>query len=391
MNKKIYLISQTESHLTQRGKRHPDLANFLYANGYDLEYFSSNFYHAEKIHFTNEQLEEANKTIVYKLHLIKTISYFKNIGIRRIISNIQFSLKVYKNLKKKNLNHSLIIVPSRPVEITYFLSKLKKRTNVEVLVDIRDVWPDAFNIKNKFLKKGFEFYCNFFLKNKVNSFDKFIHTCPQFLDWLIRYSPDAKSLFIPLGYNSERFQRLGSHSESDLVNTKINFVYIGLLQYQIDILPFIKAMEKDVRFTLTLYGDNGEGERYNQVISYLSENNIDNVFVKGKLPQDKVGEILCIYDIGLMPMKAKFAFPNKVFDYLAMSLPIFSIGKHDTSIFVSENKIGWVSSFEVDEIKTLINQISKNDINKFKSEIAGIKTSYSREKLYQLFIKKIKE
>ena len=172
---------------------------------------------------------------------------------------------------------------------------------------------------------------------------------------------------------------------------KINFVYIGLLQYQIDILPFIKAMEKDVRFTLTLYGDNGEGERYNQVISYLAENNIDNVFVKGKIPQDKVGEILCIYDIGLMPMKAKFAFPNKVFDYLAMSLPIFSIGKHDTSIFVSENKIGWVSSFEVDEIKTLINQISKNDINKFKSEIGGIKTSYSREKLYQLFIKKIKE
>ena len=391
MNKKIYLISQTESHLTQRGKRHPDLANFLCANGYDLEYFSSNFYHAEKIHFTNEQLEEANKTIGYKLHLIKTISYFKNIGIRRIISNIQFSIKVYKNLKKKNLDHSIIIVPSRPVEITYFLSKLKKRTNVEVLVDIRDVWPDAFNIKNKFLKKGFEFYCNFFLKNKVSSFDKFIHTCPQFLDWLTRYSPDAESLFIPLGYDSERFQRLGSHSESDLVDTKINFVYIGLLQYQIDILPFIKAMEKDVRFTLTLYGDNGEGERYNQVISYLSENNIDNVFVKGKLPQDKVGEILCIYDIGLMPMKAKFAFPNKVFDYLAMSLPIFSIGKHDTSIFVSENKIGWVSSFEVDEIKPLLNQISKNDINKFKSEIAGIKTSYSREKLYQLYIKKIKD
>ena len=67
------------------------------------------------------------------------------------------------------------------------------------------------------------------------------------------------------------------------------------------------------------------------------------------------------------------------------------MGKHDTSSFVSENKIGWVSSFEFDEIKTLLNQISKNDINKFKNEIARIKTSYSRKKLYQLFIKKIKD
>jgi len=394
MNKKIYLISQTESHLTQRGKRHPDLANFLCANGYDLEYFSSNFYHAEKVHFTNEELEEANKTIGYKLHLIKTISYFKNIGLRRIISNIQFSIKVYKNLKKRNLDNSLIIVPSRPVEITYFLSKLKKRTNVEVLVDIRDVWPDAFNIKNKFLKKGFEFYCNFFLKNKVNNFDKFIHTCPQFLDWLGRYSPNSKSLFIPLGYDSKRFEKLEDHLKDKTKTDQINFVYIGLLQYQIDILPFIKAIEKDDRFTLTLYGDNGEGERYNEVISYLADNNIDNVFVKGKIPQDKVGEILCNYDIGLMPMNAKFAFPNKVFDYLAMSLPIFSIGKHDTSIFVSENKIGWVSSFDVDEIRTILNEIANdknNNINEFKKKITRIRTSYSRENLYQLFLKKIKE
>ena len=163
MSKKIILISQTESHLTQRGKRHPNLADMLSANGYDVEYFSSSFYHADKVQFTNEQVHEVNKMLGYKLHIIKSLSYFKNIGLRRIISNIQFSIKVYKRLKKINLDNSLIIVPSRPIEILFFLSKLKKRTNVEVLVDIRDVWPDAFNIKNKFLKNGFKFYCNLFL------------------------------------------------------------------------------------------------------------------------------------------------------------------------------------------------------------------------------------
>ena len=40
MDKKIFLISQTESELTQRGKRHPNLADFLTNNGFDLEYYS---------------------------------------------------------------------------------------------------------------------------------------------------------------------------------------------------------------------------------------------------------------------------------------------------------------------------------------------------------------
>ena len=394
MSKKIILISQTESHLTQRGKRHPNLADMLSANGYDVEYFSSSFYHADKVQFTNEQVHEANKMLGYKLHIIKSLSYFKNIGLRRVISNIQFSIKVYKYLKKINLDNSLIIVPSRPIEILFFLSKLKKRTNVEVLVDIRDVWPDAFNVKNKFLKNGFKFYCNLFLKNKVNSFDKFIHTCPQFLEWLYRYSPNSISQFVPLGYDSKRFDKLDYGSKDKVKSDLINFVYIGLLQYQIEVLPFIKAIENDNRFTLTLYGDNGEGEKYNQVITYLADNNINNVFVKGKIPQDQVGNILCKYDIGLMPMKAKFAFPNKVFDYIAMSLPIFSMGEHDTSIFVSKNEIGWVASFRVDEIKGVLNKISNskdNEIEKFRRKITKIKDSYSRGNLYQLFLKKIQE
>lgn len=385
--KKIYLISQTESHLTQRGKRHPNLADFLCANGYNIEYFSSSFNHAEKFHFTNKQLEEANKTIEYKLHLINTISYFKNIGLKRIISNIQFSLKVYKILNKRNLQNSIIIVPSRPVEIIYFLSNLKKRTNVQILVDIRDVWPDAFNIKNKFLKKGFEFYCNFFLKNKVNAFDKFVHTCPNFLIWLKRYAPDAQSTFIPLGFDSKRFSKIIDKGTIK-ANKSIKFVYIGLLQLQIDILPFIKAIENDERFSLTLFGDEGKGERYNQVYNYVIERKAWNIVFKGKIPQAKVGKVLSQYDIGLMPMKAKFAFPNKVFDYIAMKLPIFSIGDHDTSTFVLEEKIGWVTTFDVEKIKETLDQMFTNsNSDVFLENISNIKSMYSRDNLYKKFIK----
>lgn len=388
MNKKIILISQTESHITKRGKRHPNLADFLALEGYDLEYYSSSFYHAEKIQFSAEQIKNANKEIGYRLNIIRSIAYYKNVGIRRILSNLQFSIKVYKKLKKKDLDNTIIILPSRPVEIIYFIAKLKRRKNIKVLLDIRDVWPDAFNIQNRFLKKGFEMYCNFFLKDSLSSFDNYIYTCPKFVEWLERFVPKAKAEFIPLGYDINRFKNVNLKINSSGFN-QINFVYIGLLQYQIEVLPFVKAIANDNRFSLTLYGDDGEGAKYAELVQYIEKEKVTNVYLKGKLPQEKVGVVLNDFDIGLMPMKAKFAFPNKVFDYIALCLPIFSLGSHDTSIFVEENDIGWVSNFEVDDIKTILNQIYTNrdvDILRFSKQIASIKDDFSRENLYKKYL-----
>ena len=173
---------------------------------------------------------------------------------------------------------------------------------------------------------------------------------------------------------------------------KIKFVYIGLLQYQIDIIPFIHCIKNDERFSLTIYGDDGEGEKYNQLINYVSHFGVKNVFIKGKIPQNQVGEILNGFHIGLMPMRAKFAFPNKVFDYIALCLPIFSMGNHDVSTFVNENKIGWVSNYEKTNInKNLENLfLNKEDqIPNFSTKIASIKENFSRNSLFKKYLKEI--
>ena len=290
MDKKIFLISQTESELTQRGKRHPNLADFLTNNGFDLEYYSSSFYHAEKVQFTQTQITEANKKIGYRLNIIRSFSYYRNVGLRRIFSNFKFSYKVYRELNKKKLDNCVIILPSRPVEVIFFISKLKNKKNIKLVLDIRDVWPDAFNIKNFILKKAFQIYCDFFLKKSLPLFDTYIHTCPKFTDWLKRYVPNANSHFIPLGYENKRFGNIDIANRYLGLN-KINFVYIGLLQFQIDIIPFISCIKNDERFSLTIYGDDREGEKYNQLINYVSRSEVKNVFIRGKIPQNQGGEI----------------------------------------------------------------------------------------------------
>jgi hypothetical protein len=389
--KRIYLISQTESELTQRGKRHPDLAKLLSQKGYDVTYISSNFYHADKLFFSEKKLKEAQALIPYKLLLIKTLAYKSNFSVRRVLSNLIFAYKVYRKLKKTSINDSIIIVPSRPIEILYYLSKIKRKkaNNFEVIVDIRDVWPDAFKINNRFVSKGFNFYCNLFLKRSIPNFDKFLHVSPSFLKWLHRYHPNAKSEFIPLGYNKERFNC--GIKPSRLVNEPIKIVYIGLLQYQIDIMPYIKAINEDQRFELYLYGDDGKGQRYKTVKSYVETNNISNVFFKGRLEQNQVCEYLKQCDIGIIPMITS-SLPNKVFDYLGSELPILSLGENDCSGFVKDNQIGWSSSFDVENIK-MINDIIYRDFEKDyqvkKKKVASIKENYSREVLFKKIIKVI--
>jgi len=389
MNKKIYLISQTESHLTQRGKRHPNLADYLVDNKYNLTYISSNFYHADKRHFGKAEIKIAQNQVKYNLRIIKSIGYYKNVGFKRILSNLIFSWKTYKFLKNENLDNATIIVPSRPVEILFFLSKLKKIKPAKIIVDIRDVWPDAFNIGNPIFKKLFYAYCNFFLIKSVKNFDEFIHTCPSFTDWLYRYAPSKKSILTPLGYDKSRFENFFI-SEPRIFTGVINFVYIGLLQKQMDLLPFISTISKNCSFSLTIYGDDGEGENYKLTKNYIKDNRIENVYLKGKILQNKVPKILSSFDVGLMPMNAKYAFPNKVFDYIALSLPIFSIGNHDTSTFVTENNIGWSCDFDESDINQKIQQtLNKENYNSYALNILNIRATYSREQLFKIIQTKL--
>ncbi|NLR93932.1 glycosyltransferase family 4 protein [Flammeovirga agarivorans] len=380
MKKKIYIISQTENHLTQRGKRHTELAEVL-SKKHDVTYYSSNFYHGEKEFLTREQEKEANKVLDYKLNLVRTIRYNNNISIHRVISNLIFGLKVFLSLAfKEKPKNAIIIVPSRPVELLFFISFFHK--NNTLVMDVRDIWPDAFeHLSNKALLKAFTFYCNLWLKPSVKKFDKFIKTIPTFQEWIDRYAADKESKFIPLGFSETRFgstfqyEHLLKEQEKD---APISIVYLGMLQKVIDVMPFVKAINNNPKYSLDLYGDPGIGEMYGKVKAYLEETKSTNIKIKGMLAQDEVGGVISKYDIGLQPMRARHSLPNKTFDYIANLLPIMSIGNHDTSKLVIEEGIGWATVFDENKIQEILDTIDHEVIKKKQEQMRVIRNKYSR-------------
>ncbi|WP_409540576.1 glycosyltransferase [Gillisia xinjiangensis] len=379
---KTYLIGPTESILTKRGNRFPNIAQFLTDEGEEVIYFTSNFYHAEKRFFKLEEIDFEKEQIEYKLKVLKVLGYYNNVSIRRVLNNLFFSIYVFSLLLFKVKRNDKILLPSRPVELIYFISLLKKIKGVRIILDIQDIWPDALDIKNKRKKRIFEIYCHAFLSPSLKNYDKAFYTAPTFKKWLKRYSINTPSVLIPLGWEDARWEDI---TKAELVNNfyKIKLVCVAQLQHQINVLPILEVLRNNKNYHFTIIGEDGKGARYEEVTSFIKKNEIDNVEIIGKVDRDKMKSYLEDKDIGILPMITP-SIPNKIFDYLASYLPIIVLGDNDSSEFVLENQIGWSCGFNSKELSIKLLDISEEEIRIKRKTVETIREKYSRNHLHQL-------
>lgn len=382
---KIFIVGPTESILTKRGNRHPELAKYLIEQGYDLEYLTSNFYHAEKRWFSKKEIESATAGAPYKLTVLKCLGYKTNISFQRILSNLFLSIGFFLYLLPRLKKSSVLVLPSRPVEMIFAASLLRLIRGTSVALDIQDIWPDMLVVRSRLKVFLFTLYCNMYLYPSLRFIDKFFHVAPSFEGWLHRYAPKSSSTFIPLGFDPERWPKKNEYYVE--ANRKsIELVCVSQLTFQFDLLPLIAVIKDESRFNLTIIGEDGTGQRYTEVSEYLRKYNVENVTILGMVGRDELPGYLQKMDIGIVPMIST-SIPNKTFDYIASFLPILSLGDNDISHFVKENDIGWISSFDINEIINTLKSITINEIENKKASVARIRNSFSREVIH----KKIEE
>ncbi|TXE18859.1 glycosyltransferase family 4 protein [Psychroserpens burtonensis] len=381
---KLYLIGPTESVLTKRGNRFPNMAKFFVEEGEEVIYYTSNFYHAEKRFFSKYEVDEATQNLGYKLKVLNVLGYYTNVSPRRVLSNFLFSVRLFVMLLFKVSKQDKILLPSRPVELIFFMALLKKIKGVKIYLDIQDIWPDALQIKNKRKKRVFEIYCNTYLKPSLKHYTGALHVAPSFRLWLRRYAKKTPSSFVPLGWENERWSdvTLKAYKESSVVK----MVCVAQLQHQIDIMPILEVLKNNDKLHLTILGEDGTGERYHEVINYINAHLITNIEIIGKIERKAMMYYLENKDIGVLPMITS-SIPNKIFDYMAAMLPIIVLGDNDSSNFVVENKIGWQCNFNSKDLDVLLQRLNTSDIQTKKNQVVSIRDNFSRDILH----KKIKE
>lgn len=379
--RKIIIIGPTESILTKRGNRHPALAEYLVNKGYDLQYLTSDFYHAEKRWFSEEEIKAAQRCAPYNLVVFSCLGYHTNISVQRIVSNLFLSLKLFLYLLPR-LNRSMVLIlPSRPVEMIFAGAMLRLIRRNSVLLDIQDIWPDMLVVKSRTKRTLFRWYCNFYLYPSLRFIDKFIHVAPSFTKWLHRYAPNAKSTFVPLGFDDDRWSSLKENSVTK-PEDKLRLVCVSQLTFQFDVIPLLKALKGCDNVHLLIIGEDGSGERFPEVMEFISNEKLENVEFAGIVDRNEMSEYLKYGTIGIVPMVST-SIPNKVFDYIGANIPILVFGDNDSSIFAHEYSIGWSVAFDENEIGHFLKTITNIEISEKKLNILRIRDRFNRKVLHQ--------
>src|SRR5690606_23146165 len=131
--------------------------------------------------------------------------------------------------------------PSRPSELFISSFLIKRIKGVKLILDVEDIWPDAFVVKNRFIRWAFSKYCMFFNRIGVPDFSKSFYVASSFLPWVRMYSKDIPAEFAPLGI-SDAEMKPGSRKIYNDNISKITLFYGGTLTLQFDIMPVLKAV-----------------------------------------------------------------------------------------------------------------------------------------------------
>lgn len=109
-------------------------------NNNRIEIVTSSFYHGSK-----SQRESLLDNLPYKVTVLHEPGYSKNVCLKRFYSHFRWGLQVRKYLKSMDKPDVVYCaVPS--LTGPYFAAKYCQKNNVKFIIDVQDLWPEAFNV-----------------------------------------------------------------------------------------------------------------------------------------------------------------------------------------------------------------------------------------------------
>lgn len=301
---------------------------------YDVHIYLSDFDHINK-----------KKCVIPReaCNYVETKIYKKNLSFKRIISHMDFSKKIYRQMMKYKPDLVYALVP--PNSVANSCRKYKeKRKNVVLILDIIDMWPESMPVD--FLQKTFFYRKWAGMRNKALMISDYVFTeCKVYTECLESYlKKNFETLYLYKNFTKEellyRNTKLQQFKTDD--DNSICLGYLGSINYIVDIEEIkniVRELKKKYKVKFRIIGD---GERRDEFLRALSEEQVEIEYY-GKIfdEKEKINILInCDYGINMMIDKVKVGLTTKSIDYFSYGLPIINNIKGDTWNMVKENFLG---------------------------------------------------
>jgi glycosyltransferase involved in cell wall biosynthesis len=301
------------------------------------------------------------------INLIRTYKYIKTVSFRRILSWIDFEIKLLFFPLKTIIKPDVIIVSSLSLLTILNGIRLKNKYNAKLIFEIRDIWPltlieeGGYRNSNAFVK-----ILSLIEKYGYLNSDLVIGTMPNLNQHLKSILPkyDINCKTVPFGFDQNSYIENTSSTidknSFNIPNNKFIIGYAGSIGLSNGLDAFIDSiirMQFDKRFYFILLGEGAYKDLYLKKTIGLT-----NVCFIPKLPKDEVGKVLNLCDIlyfsSLNSKVWHYGWsPNKLIDYMISGKPILASYSGFRSMLNESNSGFFIPAEDSNAIKEELEKI----------------------------------
>ena len=327
MNKDVLLIAHFCSDLDGKdNNRFNYLAELLADNAFSVELVTSDFSHNKKKKREIKFFENHN----YNVTFIEEPIYRKNVSLKRFYSHFIMAKNLEKYLKHRK-KPSLIYCAVPSLDVAFVAAKYAKEHDIKFIIDIQDLWPEAFKMVFNFpIISNILFYP---MKKKADyiykSADELVAVSTTYLNRALEVNKKVKKgKVVFLGTDLNKFDEIFiKNKHLNKPGNEIWIAYAGTLGHSYDLTIVFDALENlknkgidNLKFIVM-----GDGPLKEKFENYTKEKQIDVLFT-GRLPYVEMVGMLGVCDIAVNPISkgAAQSIINKHGDYAAAGLPVIN-------------------------------------------------------------------
>ena len=312
------------------------LGEMLCERGHQVEMIVSDFNHALKSHRAEGSIN--HQAFQTKITVLHEPGYPNNISIKRLWSHYQWGRNVgryLKSIEKPDVVYCAL--PSLTAGVK--ASKYCKKHGVRFVIDVQDLWPEAFEtaIRNKLLQKVFLPF-RWYVNKVYRAADTVVAVSETYAARALSVNKKTdKGVIAFLGKDKELFDEFKQSGKvyhaADSLSTGsgtaegiVKIAYVGSLGYSYDLPGAIRAIDicqrmdnmPHLQFVVM-----GRGPLQKKFEDYAHELGVDCVFT-GFMSFCDLVATMCSCDIVVNPILecAAQSITNKVGDYALSGLPV---------------------------------------------------------------------
>lgn len=337
----ILMISHLSGQLSMEDNdRFKYIANLLIQAGHHVELVMSDFEHHKKAYRDFADCDQ----FPFKITLLHEPKYNSNVSLKRIISHSAFARQVSIFLKTRK-RPDVVYCSVPPLKTAVVVAKYAKENQVRLVIDIQDLWPEAFKLVLKIpLVSNILLYpMRLQADYAYKAADVIIAVSQTYADRALRVNKKCKQgISVFLGTDLFSFDRYANCQSTGKPDNEIWIAYVGNVGYSYDLNCVIDAIQvlasegiNNIKFVVI-----GDGPLKDKYEAYARNKKISSDFTGRKKYADMVA-LLSLCDLAVNPIMKGGAqsIVNKVGDYAAGGLPV-------------------INSQENPEYRSLVNQLN---------------------------------